>query len=80
MHIPDGFLSIPIWGILWLVTIGVVGYAVQQTDQRLSEKAVPLMGVLSAFIFAGQMLNVPVATGTSSHILGGVLAAVFLGP
>lgn len=80
MHIPDGFLSTPIWGILWLVTIGVVGYAVQQTNQRLGERAVPLMGVLSAFIFAGQMLNVPIAAGTSGHMLGGVLAAVFLGP
>ncbi len=80
MHIPDGFLSTPIWGILWLVTIGVVGYAVQQTNKRLGERAVPLMGVLSAFIFAGQMLNVPIAAGTSGHMLGGVLAAVFLGP
>lgn len=80
MHIPDGFLSTPIWGILWLITIGVVGYAVQQTNRRLGERALPLMGVLSAFIFAGQMLNVPVAAGTSGHMLGGVLAAVFLGP
>ncbi len=80
MHIPDGFLSNEIWAIMWLISIAIVGYAIWRTDEKLGDKHVPMMGVLAAFIFAAQMLNVPVAGGTSGHMLGGVLTAVFLGP
>jgi cobalt/nickel transport system permease protein len=80
MHIPDGFLSTEIWAGMWLISILTVGYAIQRTNKKLGDKHVPLMGVLAAFIFAAQMLNMPVAGGTSGHMLGGVLAAVFLGP
>ena len=80
MHIPDGFLSPEIWMGMWLISIAILGYAIAKTNRELGDRHVPLMGVLAAFIFAAQMLNTPVAAGTSGHMLGGVLAAVFLGP
>jgi cobalt/nickel transport system permease protein len=80
MHIPDGFLSTEVWVLMWLLTLSILTYAVKKTNKQLSEKHVPMMGVLAACIFAAQMLNVPVAGGTSGHFLGSVLAAVILGP
>lgn len=80
MHAPDGFLSIPIAGAMWLVTIIVLTVAVRRTNKTLDDRAVPLMGVTAAFIFAAQMFNFQVVGGTSGHLLGGVLAAVLLGP
>lgn len=80
MHIPDGFLSIVISLICWAITVAVLGVAISRTNKSLGEKQVPLMGVMAAFIFAAQMLNFPVAGGTSGHLLGGALAAITLGP
>jgi cobalt/nickel transport system permease protein len=80
LHIPDGFLTILISLIFWVATIIIVGVAIQKTNQSLGEKQIPLMGVMAAFIFAAQMLNFPVAGGTSGHFLGGTLAAIVLGP
>ncbi|MEP7136176.1 MAG: energy-coupling factor ABC transporter permease [Chloroflexota bacterium] len=80
MHIPDGFLSITISLICWAITAVVLGMAVSRTNKSLGEKQVPLMGVMAAFIFAAQMINFPVAGGTSGHLLGGALAAIMLGP
>ncbi len=80
MHIPDGFLNILISVICWVITIAVLGVAVSRTNKSLGEKQVPLMGVMAAFIFAAQMINFPVAGGTSGHLLGGALAAITLGP
>ena len=80
LHIPDGFLSLAISLICWVVTIIIVGFAISKTNKALGEKQVPLMGVMAAFIFAAQMINFPVAGGTSGHLLGGALAAIVLGP
>jgi cobalt/nickel transport system permease protein len=80
MHIPDGFLSIAISLICWIITVAVLALAISRTNKSLGEKQVPLMGVMAAFIFAAQMLNFPVAGGTSGHLLGGALAAIMLGP
>jgi cobalt/nickel transport system permease protein len=80
LHAPDGFLTIPVALAMWVVTIGVLSVAVSRAGRALDERAVPLMGVMAAFIFAAQMVNFPVAGGTSGHLLGGVLAAVLLGP
>jgi cobalt/nickel transport system permease protein len=80
LHIPDGFLSGEISVIGYLVTGVVLAFALRQASQKMGEKAAPLMGVLAAFIFAGQMINFPVAGGTSGHLLGGTLAAILLGP
>ena len=65
---------------MWIVSSLVIMYALSKVKGKLKEKAVPLMGILAAFIFAAQMLNVPIGVGTSGHMLGGVLAAVLLGP
>lgn len=80
MHIPDGFLTINTWASAWLVSAGGIACCLKKTARILKDKMIPLMGVMSAFIFAAQMLNFPVMAGTSGHLLGGVLAAVFLGP
>jgi cobalt/nickel transport system permease protein len=80
LHAPDGFLSVPIAALMWLVTIAVTAYAVKRTNATFDERAIPLMGVTAAFIFAAQMFNFQVIGGTSGHLLGGVLAAVLLGP
>jgi len=80
MHIPDGFLSIVISMICWAITIATLGIAISRTNRSLEERQVPLMGVMAAFIFAAQMINFPVAGGTSGHLLGGALAAITLGP
>ena len=80
MHIPDGFLSILVSIILWVVTIAGVGYALRRAGKDLGERQVPLMGVLAAAIFAGQMLNFSVTGGTSGHLLGAAIATILLGP
>jgi cobalt/nickel transport system permease protein len=80
MHIPDGFLSLIIAIICWGITVIVDGVAISRTNQSLGERQVPLMGIMAAFIFAAQMINFPVAGGTSGHLLGGTLAAIALGP
>lgn len=80
MHIPDGFLSLIVSIICWVITALVIGAAISRTNKSLGEKQIPLMGVMAAFIFAAQMINFPVAGGTSGHLLGGALAAIVLGP
>jgi cobalt/nickel transport system permease protein len=80
MHIPDGFLSVLVSVILWIVTIIVVAYALKRVNQDLDERMVPMMGVLAAAIFAGQMLNFTVIGGTSGHLMGAAIATILLGP
>jgi cobalt/nickel transport system permease protein len=80
LHIPDGFLSIGVSLVFWVLTILFVGLAIRNTRGELGERQIPLMGVMAAFIFAAQMINFPVAGGTSGHLLGGALAAIVLGP
>ncbi len=80
MHIPDGFLNIATVATTYAVSAGGVGNAVRRANKKLGEKQVPLMGVLAAFIFAAQMLNFPIAGGTSGHVIGAALAAILLGP
>jgi ABC-type Co2+ transport system, permease component len=80
MHIPDGFLTANTWAPAWVISTGTIGYCLKKTAGMLKDKMVPLMGIMSAFIFAAQMINFPVIGGTSGHLLGGVLAAVLLGP
>jgi cobalt/nickel transport system permease protein len=80
MHIPDGFLSNSINVTTFVISAGACAYAVRKVNRTFGEKEVPLMGVTAAFIFAAQMLNFPVAGGTSGHFLGAVFASVLLGP
>src|SRR5262249_3909211 len=62
--------------------VGAAGllYAVRKLERRLGERTTVLMGTMSAFVFAAQMVNFPVWFGVSGHLLGGVLSAVLLGP
>jgi cobalt/nickel transport system permease protein len=80
MHAADRFVAVPVSIVFWIVTAAVIAVAVRRTNRSLDERAIPLMGVMAAFIFAAQMFNFQVAGGTSGHLLGGVLAAVLLGP
>ena len=80
MHIPDGFLNVATVATTCVISAGGVGNAVRVANQKLGEKHVPLMGILAAFIFAAQMLNFPIAGGTSGHLIGAALAAILLGP
>jgi cobalt/nickel transport system permease protein len=80
MHIPDGFLSTPVWVAMDGVAAGAVSVAVARVNRNLDPEQVPVMGMAGAFVFAAQMINFPVAGGTSGHLLGGFLAALLLGP
>ena len=80
LHIPDGFLSFIVSAVCWAISAMILSVAISRTNKSLGEKQVPLMGVMAAFIFAAQMINFPVAGGTSGHLLGGALAAIVLGP
>ncbi|MCW3013665.1 MAG: cobalamin [Solirubrobacterales bacterium] len=80
MHIPDGFLSGQVAVAAAVVAALAVAVALRIADRTIEEHQVPLLGVLAAFVFAAQMLNFPVAGGTSGHFLGATLAAVLLGP
>ena len=80
MHIPDGLVSGPINIATYVASAAVCGLAVVRANRTIGERQIPLLGVTAAFVFAAQMLNFPIAGGTSGHFLGAVLAAVLLGP
>lgn len=80
MHIPDGFLSLPVTGATGVLSVGGLALALKRLRSAISDKLIPFMGVMAAFIFAAQMFNFPIAGGTSGHLLGGALAAIVLGP
>ena len=80
MHIPNGFLNTGVTLITWVLTVLALAYALRRTSQDMDERQVPLVGVLAAAIFAGQMLNFTVAGGTSGHLMGAAIAAILLGP
>jgi cobalt/nickel transport system permease protein len=80
LHIPDGFLSLTVSIICWVISALTISVAVSRSNKSLGERQIPLMGIMAAFIFAAQMINFPVAGGTSGHLLGGALAAITLGP
>ena len=80
LHIPDGFLSVGVSLVCWVITAVILAVAIRRTEGELAERQIPLMGVMAAFIFAAQMINFPVAGGTSGHMVGGALAAIVLGP
>lgn len=81
MHMPDGLINDPkVWIGTGVVAAATVGYAIHRESRIIKPEQVPLMGLMAAFIYAGQMLNVPVAAGVSGHLLGALLAAALLGP
>ncbi|MFJ6563977.1 energy-coupling factor ABC transporter permease [Streptomyces sp. NPDC091412] len=80
MHVPDGFINAPISVATGVVAAGAVAVSLRGARRELDERTAPLAGLVAAFIFAVQMLNFPVAAGTSGHLLGGALAAILVGP
>jgi len=81
MHMADALISPAVGGSMFAVTAGLIGYSSKKLKENLDDKFIPLMGVLGAFIFAGQMINFTIpATGSSGHIGGGMLLAILLGP
>lgn len=80
MHIPDGFIDAPTSLGAAALAIGGVTVSIRRAGDAALESRAALTGLVAAFVFAGQMLNFPVASGTSGHVLGGLLAAVLVGP
>lgn len=80
MHIPDGFIDIPTSAGAALLTMAGLAVTLKSAKNKLDERSAPLIGLVAVFIFAVQMLNFPVAAGTSGHLLGGALAVVLVGP
>lgn len=80
MHVPDGFINAPVSLATGLVAVAGVAVCIRGAQRELDDKTAPLAGLVAAFVFAVQMLNFPVAVGTSGHLLGGALAAVLVGP
>src|SRR3954447_25394759 len=80
MHVPDGFLDAPTSLATGAVAAVGIGLALRGARRELDDRTAPLAGLVATFIFATQMLNFPVASGTSGHLLGGALAAVLVGP
>src|SRR5437016_14445476 len=80
MHIPDGFLKLPVWAAMDAIAIPAVAVVATRAQRNFQDNSVPLMGVMGAFVFAAQMINFPVGVGTSGHLVGGALLAFTLGP
>lgn len=80
VHIPDGFLSTPVWVTLDAAAAPAIGYLASRAQKGFEQSQAPLLGVMGAFVFAAQMINFPVGAGTTGHLLGGALLAMTLGP
>lgn len=79
MHIPDGFVSVPVAAVTGLASVAALLIAFRRSQEAFGIRRAPVLGLTTAFIFAAQMVNFPVAGGTSGHLLGGTLAAIVLG-
>lgn len=80
MHIPDNFLSTPVWATLDAIALPTVAMVSRKAQKATDTNRLPLLGVMGAFVFAAQMINFPVGIGTSGHLVGGTLLACILGP
>lgn len=80
MHVPDGFLDAPTSMATGAVAAVGIGIALRASRRELDDRTAPLAGLVATFVFATQMVNFPVGSGTSGHLLGGALAAVLVGP
>lgn len=80
MHMSDGLVNAPTSMLFAALAIAAVGFCAWRARAELDERAVPLAGLVAAFIFAVQMINFPILPGVSGHLLGGALAAILVGP
>jgi cobalt/nickel transport system permease protein len=79
MHIPDSFIPIGQAAVYWLVALVFIALALRWLRREMDDEKVPLLAVLAAGVFALQAFNIPVAMGTSGHLVGGALVAIVLG-
>lgn len=80
MHVPDGFINAPVSVGAGVVAAAGIAVCLRGARRELDDRTAPMAGLVAAFVFAVQMLNFPVAAGTSGHLLGGALAAILVGP
>ena len=80
MHVPDGFINAPVSATAGLLSIGSIWASTKAANRFLADKLIAIAGMMSALIFALQMINFPIGAGTSGHLLGGALAVIILGP
>lgn len=80
MHVPDGFLSPEICALTYAISIGFLIWSWKKAKTTYSQSLAPLLAILSAFVFAAQMINFPIAYGTSGHLVGGTFLSILLGP
>lgn len=80
MHVPDGFFNAPVSVGAGVVAAAGIGLCLRGARRELDDRTAPLAGLTAAFVFAAQMINFPVAAGTSGHLMGGALAAILVGP
>lgn len=80
MHAPDGFLTAGTAVATGVLGAGGIGVALQRSREFLQDRHIPLAGLMAAFVFSAQMVNFPVAAGTTGHLIGATLAAVLIGP
>lgn len=81
MHMSDALLSPAVGGVFWAVSAGLIAYSARKVTEENDDRAVPLMGVTGAFVFAAQMINFAIpGTGSSGHLGGGLLLSILLGP
>jgi cobalt/nickel transport system permease protein len=80
MHIPDGLMDPVVWIAGYLIAVPVLVLAFRKLGKEAGDERIPFMAVLAAGIFAAQMLNFPVAGGTTGHLIGAALATILVGP
>ncbi|WP_113704488.1 energy-coupling factor ABC transporter permease [Nonomuraea lactucae] len=80
MHVPDGFFNAAVSVSAGAVAAAGVAVCLRGARRELDDRTAPMAGLVAAFVFAVQMLNFPVAAGTSGHLMGGALAAILVGP
>lgn len=80
MHIPDGLLDPATAAVTTVGGAAAVAYALKKSKEGLDDRRIPVVGVTAAFVFAAQMVTIPIAGGTSAHLLGGAMAGILLGP
>ena len=80
MHVPDGFINAQVSIGSGIVSFATLWAYVRNAKNLVADKLIALTGMMSALIFVLQMINFPIAAGTSGHLLGGALAVIVLGP
>ena len=80
MHVPDGFLDVPTTVATGAVAVSALLVSLRGARRELADRTAPLAGLVAAFVFAAQLISFPIGAGTNAHLLGGVLAAVLVGP